>query len=196
MVGPDTKVKVLGLSGSLHNTTISDVFDNFADKGLYYGNMKLIDFGNINAMIKSHTGWSKLLKIQKVINIPHEQFVKVRILCSDNVIREIFVTRDELLPIYNHTKSKTGFHGERKFAYTLCNPDRILSGGTMRLDGEFNDDSEKLDFFTPIAVECDGDAPTSGFQVVTLSRFFTGNDISLYASDEIPIEAVKEWGWV
>jgi len=112
----------------------------------------------------------------------------------ENGNNKIYVTEDELIPVYKTEDVKRGFHGEIKYSYILKSPSKIESSDYMRFRKVYNDDpdySYDLTFEPVIIKECKG--PEYAYKIITRSKFYNAFGMHLWGCNDIPVTEVQKW---
>jgi hypothetical protein len=205
MIHPDTRVQYLDIKdGEPRYKTIEKLYQEYTHKSKIIIKDNECEISEINFANDPHVkitdlfGWTDIIKIRKtIINADYYIWNDIR-LCNNNVIlnKHVIVDYDELIPCYDINQHRVGFHGEVKYKYTLKSPTKMTKGDYLRIRNCEDENEEQIEFASCHDLVAIGDhqsGGTTGFSIVTKSRFFNGNDIHLFASDEITIDEISKW---
>lgn len=171
--------------------TVDKLFQSFADRMRGTTDGSCIDFESEDpkVLLQDLNGWTELYKIIRHEKINPDEWVDV-ISAKDG--RLITLSKFELIPVYTD-ETREGFHGEQKYRYHLKNPAKIISTDRLRIKEASS--LAGLETLIPIYVDKSGCEDTCGYNFVTRSHFYNANTFHLYGAEEIPVEAVVQWGW-
>lgn len=201
MIHPDTQVQYLDIKvGEPRYRSIKELFQEyayFATKDLEYkdgSSISSIDFRDLNVKITDLYGWTDLIQVSKIRIGNNGMDYKWFDLLTAN--KQIMVTKDELVPCYQVEDVHTGFHGEVKIRYVLKNPRMIRATDSLRIHNGEKPDGIPSEFNTVEVIELIPSKsinPEFGYFIKTRSKFYNGNDIHLYGSDEIDMDEITKW---
>lgn len=153
-----------------------------------------IDFSGMNVKIKDWTGWTQLNKIVRIENNRPWS----RMVCTD-LLQEFYgsiIIRDQMIPVYDNSLSKPGFHGEVKYKYILRN-DLYLNGMEKFVMRVFVN-GEQWQQFIPMRLEPVLESNPMenrhvGYDIYTKSGFFNANGFHLCSSDTRIEDGKESW---
>ncbi len=193
MIYPTTKIQWLDFKEQLpFEESIQEMFQKYSH--MFY-RMKDNDY-NLDTIlfdqfikVKDLTGWTDLISIKRIEKTKGVKWFNLRAMGS---YENIIVSEDELIPIYIINDHMVGFHGEVKYSYILMNPEKIPLDDNHKLRMH---ELTHLDLdFIPLSISHYSCTNINyGYELITKSRFFNGNNIHLYGSDEISFDDVEKW---
>jgi hypothetical protein len=127
-------------------------------------------------------GWTDIISIRRHENI--EKWISVQ---AAN--QRIELTNETLIPVYDYNNPSIGFHGERKYPYTIKQVKDVLPSDSVQI--RRGKDYKNMDIkFTPITIlKCVDKSYRYGYEIITKSGFFNANNIHIYGKDVIPESA-------
>lgn len=183
MYSPNTVIDYIDLTNSsfgdakITTTTLSKFFDDYSYKGAVNpSNNKL------NIRIRDWVGWTELLSLDKyrvntnwyMIYVPDSKDE------YDVPGKQIVVSENELVPVFDKNKVIRGYHGSSQYYYELVHP----SFANMREMRVYDDIHYKFE-----QVECGNyDNLEFGYIIKTKSRWATLSDFIMVASDRPNID--------
>lgn len=191
MIHPNTQIQYLDIKvGEPRYNTVNDLYREYSHKAnMLTDDCSVINFSsNSNVKITDLFGWTDIIQIKRIK--------------SDNITwnninvanKQILLSNDELIPFYDINKTTIGFHGEVKYEYILkhlIKSDR--SKDFLRIRNGENELGENIEF-SPINIySMSNDKTNYGYQLITRSRFFNGNDIHLFGCDAVLLNEYKKW---
>lgn len=179
MVHPLTQVQYIDIkNGQPRYKNINELYQEYSYKVTNISNnISEIDFTNENVKITELFGWTQLLNIRKIIYDNPINWVEIK---AAN--KFIDVSYDELIPIYKIDDSIIGFHGEVKYKYNLKHYHEIINDDYIRIYRGKDNNNQFIEFTLP-EINNTSSNISYGYEIITKSRFFNGNDIHLYSSD-------------
>lgn len=193
MIHSSTRVQCLDINtGEPLYGTIEQIFQKYShlieevSMNGYCNNILKINFDNRNFKITDLFGWTDVITIYRIMD--YYQWSNINL---DN--NDIIVSSNELIPIYNKDKNKIGFHGEVKYNYILTNPAKIKNGYIRVNNGE-DDQGNPIEFLIPKKINnSDEYIKSNGYMIITKSRFYNGNNIHLFGSNQVTMEEMSNW---
>ena len=199
MIHPNTQIQYLDIKiGEPRYKTINDLYQEYshnAEEILSHKHLKIteINFGeNDNVKITDLFGWTNVLSLRKVQSVGYH--IRWNILAAAN--KKVLLTESELVPFYDINKHTIGFHGEIKYEYILKQLSKSLDTDYIRLHNGEDTDESVIEFAPRQIIQTDKSEVNRinyGYELVTRSGFFNGNDIHLFSSDNISIDEVSKW---
>lgn len=191
MIHPNTQIQYIDIKlGEPKYNTVNDLYREYAHKAnMLTDNCSIIDFGsNYNVKVIDLFGWTDIIQIKR---IKSDAIVWNNINVAN---KQILLSDDELIPFYDIDETTRGFHGEVKYKYILkhlIKSDKSKDFIRIRKgEDEFNNDIE----FSPIRIHSvSNDKTNYGYQLITKSRFFNGNDIHLFGEDTVLLNEFSKW---
>ena len=189
MIYPDTQVQYLDLNdGGIRYKSVEKFYQEYVHMqslilefpGKTISTISFKNKGNIR--ITDLFGWTYVLEIRKIIFNDPSSIDWIDILVAN---KQLMVSDKELLPIYNINDSSIGFHGEVKYKYNLMNPLNITNGYLRIHNGE-DEEGSPSEFAIPQIIDTKNSKSINvncGYQIITQSGFYNGNDIHLYGKD-------------
>ena len=199
MIHPNTAIQYLDIKvGEPRYKTINDLYKEYSHKpellitGKDYRSTD-INFIGDNINITELFGWTKLLGIRRIEYTDPKSPVKWYKIKAGN--KEVIVSQDELIPFYDISNHTLGFHGEVKYEYVLKQILKSTNQDHIRLHNGEDDKGNIIEFDTRkiISVPLIENNFNYGYEINTRSKFFNGNDIHLYGSNELDIKELKKW---
>lgn len=199
MIHPDTQIQYLDIKdGEPRYKSINEFYQEYAHKSILKmdtNNIQefMIDFSlNPHVKITDLFGWTDVLEIRKLVYRHPLRINWVDVLVAN---KQLITCNRELLPVYGIDKNRIGFHGEVKYQYTLTTPTKI-SDGYLRVHNGEDGDGNSLEFAVPQIIDPGNSGAIDasyGYEIITKSRFYNGNDIHLFGYDYINFEEVLNW---
>ena len=191
MIHPDTQVQYIDMrDGEPRYKSINEFYQEYCHKAILKmdtNNVQesIIDFSlNPHVKITDLFGWTDVLEIKR-FTIRYPLTINwINILVKD---KKLITCNRELLPVYDINDNKIGFHGEVKYKYTLTSPVK-LSSGYLRTNNCEDENGNQVEFIIPEIVDLGNyniDYSINGYEIITRSGFYNGNNIHLFGSDYI-----------
>ena len=185
MIHPSTIIDILDMKDADFQTgRIKNIFQHYIEYAEFFEDKSaMIDFvrSGLDVKVKDWTGWTQLLSI---IKIPSDgSWVR---LVQEDSFHGISLSIDDLVPVYYPDNCIRGFHGERKFLYTLKEALSIGKDDYLRERNLTQPEDEEYKQFTHVyLMHFEDEVYESGYQVITKSGFFNGSDFHLFSGDQM-----------
>lgn len=180
MIHPIGDVQWLDIkTGESHKGMLLELYSMYSERSIQTATGSRIDFNPSEVKITDWMGWSDLLWIERINNVPQTAFVQAG-------INQLRLHKDALIPCYDPTPLK-GFHGETKFLFTVRKLSDLYQHkadtGVLVRTRRNNDE------FVPLRIVTMGDSHNSYpfvYNIRTKSGFFNVDNIHMWAYDFIP----------
>lgn len=193
MISPDTIISWIDIKSGKETTgPVKELFRHYAGRMNHSPiDEFVIYFTGGEVKVKDWYGWTDLKFIRSSPATVEGFWTKLK---AGN--RELIISQNNFIPVYNTEKVTVGFHGEQKPDYILKHAGKIMENqetfvGRIRY-GE-NEDSDYADM-SIVRIRAEDNPPVSGYELSTKSRFVNANDIYIYASDELDISEIQKIG--
>ena len=163
--------------------TVSEFMIEYAAKMDKDG--QLIFNGDEHMYIRDGLGWTSLFKIARV-NFFSVSWINIK---SDHA--SINVDALALLPIFDPSISKKGFHGELLHKYNVLDPSNVEELDKDAYMHIINDDFS-IYTFEKISMSKSNiqEEPSRGYDIFTKSKFFNSNGFHMYGETQRPKENI------
>ena len=198
MIYPTTNIQWLDMNQQLaFDDTIQKLFQDHAHNSTHFRYNTTNEDFIINSIvfdesikIRELVGWSTVTSINK-INRRNAKVNWYRISRYGN-FKELLVSDDELIPLYKYSNKHTGFHGETKYGYILTSPEKMSCDidNRMRI---YPINEDHIEFVPYIIDQYKRTDINYGYQIITKSKFYNGNDFHLYGSNSVSLEDATNW---
>lgn len=166
--------------------TIQDIFWNYAHRITQVDdNLSYIDLSGSNVKIKDWTGWTQLLKIERIL-VSRSNILK---LGTDDAYNLNIL--DENIPVYENTTSIRGFHGEVKYKYRIHQYQYLKNQEKVLMRMIFPGEEKWQDFINIEVINSYIEEGVPFYRIYTKSGFYNANGFHLCSADT-KIEADKE----
>lgn len=192
MLHPENKLTWLDITkDKVMKGSISDLFTVYADRVHDFGHgTSVIAFGaerGPKIKVQDWTGWTELQTIWKIADVD-DKWVRISVKGHPEISTK--VSYHELVPAYDITDTKIGFHGEVKYGYFLKNPMRFISSDKLRIRG-IEDLFPDHPYFAPVDVEELDDTFRYGYHMYTVSSFLNMDNFHMYGSDMVDVHIIS-----
>lgn len=197
MLYPTTKIQFMDVNTGKAETLSVDEFYRkyFYRSEVLHGGIRQIHFERhmMDIKIRDNEGWTNI----KYINlIPNEVWMSIH--AAD---KSIIITPHTFIPVYDEEHPETGFHGEVKYPYILMHPEKIVeNNGKIRVIKGIKDNKDVefadvfIDYLYSKKLNIKPRHPyTSGYEIITKSRFFNAEGIHLFGAEELTFEEYDKW---
>lgn len=184
------KIHILDITKGLSLIgTVSEIFDHY----IHIAKGDIIDFSKLNVMIEEWTGWTKLNQITRKVSSDNSWAIITPSDAYYPSVNDVVICLDDtVIPVYDPTKSKKGFHGEIKYKYnTVSCRDMVSSSGYFRMRRLPRTNAPFYQHIKCSVTSMMDDEESVTYSIFTKSGFFNGNNFHLCSSDT-RIEDEKE----
>jgi hypothetical protein len=102
--------------------------------------------------------------------------------------RSFTATEDTLIPVYDTSNYKIGFHGEVKYDFKVIPVSELTQGDKLRVRRLTDDNGNKMEYQEVDSVITTSDDPLMGYELITRSGFFNANNIHMWGRKDMRYE--------
>lgn len=183
MLHPTTKVQWMDVkSDKVHKDDIGKIFQMYSHRAIRTSNVSEVIFKAKYDIVKitDMYGWTDVKAIRRIVNVNGWMA-----LGAEN--QQIKLSEDTLVPIYQPDAPFPGFHGETKYPFSSKKLSDIEQGDMVRIRRGKNGNGEDIEFAVVSfsgSLYIHDDEPTHGYEIITKSGFFNGNNIHLLGREQ------------